>query len=259
MEVLFGQAVHIFAKAVLEFRQSVGGQGHAHRSLMPTETGKDIGAALDRLEQVDVAHAAPRTPCLPVFVDGEQDDRHAVRTHQPACDDTLHALVPAIAGNHQSPLARVGFNRLLHRDLHQFGLDGAPAVVDTLQFLRLIGRFPEIIGKQQVQGYLGIAHAARGIEARDDAEGKRYRGNGLVQNACAAQKRRDAGPGRLVHARDAVCDERTVVALHGHEVGNGAQGCKVGVFAPEMGLPETGAERLDDLQCHADARKDGLR
>ena len=95
---------------------------------MPAEANEQVGRRFNRGEQVHAANASPRPACL-VAVDGHKDARHAVDADEPARDDALHALVPALARNDERALAVVDFRGLDLRDLGELRLDGAALVV----------------------------------------------------------------------------------------------------------------------------------
>ena len=132
VEGVFGQGVHVGAQTLGERRQVLCGQGDAHGGVMAAEPRGQVGHGLDGLEEVDLPHASPR-PARLVALDGEQQGRHAVRVHQAACHDALHAFVPAFARHHQCALPVVDLGGLGLGDLGQLGLDGAALVVHGLQ------------------------------------------------------------------------------------------------------------------------------
>ena len=231
MERALGQRVHVGAQAPLELRQLVGRQRDAHGRIVPAEAREQVGCAFHSREQADLAHAAAAAARF-VAVDGEQQAGHAVRVHQAACHDALHALVPALARHHQRALAVVDLGGLRLRDLGQLGFDGAALVVHRFQLRGQAVRLLEVVGHQQVERQLRVAHAAGGVEARDDGEAEVRGADGLVGGAAGGQQRGDARARRGVHARDAVGHEGAVLVAHGHEVGHRAQRGEVGEVAP---------------------------
>ena len=116
VEGVFGQGVHVGAQTLGERRQVLCGQGDAHGGVMAAEPRGQVGHGLDGLEEVDLPHASPR-PARLVALDGEQQGRHAVRVHQAACHDALHAFVPAFARHHQCALPVVDLGGLGLGDL----------------------------------------------------------------------------------------------------------------------------------------------
>ena len=111
------QLVHERAQAAREFFQVRHGKRHAHSRFMPTVTCEQIGAAFDGLEQIHATNAATRAACF-IAIDSQQNRGHAIRSHQATCHNSLHALVPASARNHQRALAVVDF---LGLHLRNFG------------------------------------------------------------------------------------------------------------------------------------------
>ncbi len=169
VEGALGQRIHVRAQAPLELGKVFGRKGDAHRGLMTAEAYQQVGAAFDGLEQVDLAHRAPRAAGL-IAIDGEQQGGHAVGADQPACDDALDALMPAIARNHERALAVIRFGRLHLGDLRKLRLDGAPLVVNALKLFGKRARLAEIVGEQQAQRQIGIAHAPGRVQARNERE-----------------------------------------------------------------------------------------
>ena len=255
MEGRLRQLLHIGVEALSEGLQIFGGDGDAHGRPMAPEALREIRDRLHRLEEIHVAHGAPRAAGL-VAVDGEQERRHPVGVHEAGSHDTLHALVPALAGHDKRPLAVVDPAGLLLRDVRQLRLDGAPLVVHVLQGLGHGATLAVVVAHEQIERQIGIAHAPGGVQARDEGERQvrgRKRFAGLARGG---QKRGDAGARIGVHASEAVGHKGPVLVAHGHEVGHGAQGGEVGVAAPQMRKAQAAAEHLHELQGHAHAGED---
>ncbi len=70
----------------------------AHGARVPAKAHEQIGALLDRLEEVDRAHGAARAMGHAVG-DGEEDRGHVVAVDHAARNDALDALVPALAAH----------------------------------------------------------------------------------------------------------------------------------------------------------------
>ena len=246
MEGRLRQLLHIGVEALSEGLQIFGGDGDAHGRPMAPEALREIRDRLHRLEEIHVAHGAPRAAGL-VAVDGEQERRHPVGVHEAGSHDTLHALVPALAGHDKRPLAVVDPAGLLLRDVRQLRLDGAPLVVHVLQGLGHGATLAVVVAHEQIKRQIGIAHAPGGVQARDEGERQvrgRKRFAGLARGG---QKRGDAGARIGVHASEAVGHKGPVLVAHGHEVGHGAQGGEVGVAAPQMRKAQAAAEHLHEL------------
>ena len=256
MERPLGKRIHVGAQALREQGQPVGGKRHADRRLVPAEAREDVRAALHRLEQVDLAYAAAAAARLAVL-DGEQQARHAVDADEAAGDDALDAFVPTLARHHERALAVVLLRGLGLRDFRELRFDGAALVVDALEALGAAHRLVVVVGEQKVERGLRVAHAARRVDARDEREAEVGGGDRLAGRPARAQEGGDAGARRGVDAFDAVGDQRAVLVDHGHEVGHRPQRREVGVAAPEVGVAEAAAQRLDQLEGHADAGQDG--
>ena len=226
---------------------------------MPAETREQIRAALDRLEQVHLTDAATAAASLAVLVDGKEDGGDPVGAHQTAGDDALHALVPAGARDHERTLAVVDLLRLQAGYLGELRFDGATLVVDLLELGGLGAGRVEAVFEQQVEGDSRIPHAARRVQARNDAEGQRGGGNRLLVGFGLRQQGRYGRARRLVHASHAIRHQRAVIAFQRNQIRDRAECGQVGELAPEMRLPEAGAQRLHDLEGHPHAGEHAAR
>ena len=256
MERALRQVVQKGSEAALELRQVLRRQRHPHGRLVASESREQIGSALHRLEQVHLPHAAARSARF-FAVDGEQQAGHAVSVHQAAGNDALHPLVPALPRHDERALAVVDLCSLGFRDLRELGFDGAPLVVHGLQLGSQALSLGQVVGHKQIERELRIPHATGSIESRDDREAEVRGADGLVGRAALSEKRGDARARCGVHARDTACDERTVLAAHGHEVGHSAERGEVGVVAPEVRLAQTAPQNLHELERNAHAGQDG--
>ena len=225
---------------------------------MPAEAREQVLGALNRFEQVDLTDRATAAPRL-VAVDGEQQAWHTIRVHETAGHDALHAFMPTFARHHKRALTVVDRKRRVTRDLRKLGLDGAAFVVGSFELGGELARRVEIVGHEQVERYLGIAQTPSSVQPRNQREAQVGRGHGLARSAGLAEKRRDARARIVVDTRQAVSHERAVLVAHGHQVGNRAKRCQVGVVAPQVREPEAPAERLDYLKCNAHAGKNRTR
>ena len=250
METVFGKRIHVFAQTVREFIELRRGKRNAHSAAVAAKAGEQIGTRLYGLEQIHAAYASTRAACF-VAIDGEQNRRHAVFIHQTRGDNALHALVPAFATNHERTLAMVDFRSRLFGALRKVLLNAAAFVVYLIEFGGKALRLFEIVGHQQIERQIGIAHAARCVQARNERKRQPRRGNLLVTRMAHVDKRLNARTRIFVHALQAIGDERAVLVAHGHKVGDGSQGREIGVFAPQMRLSKAGAQSLDDLQRNA--------
>ena len=134
---------------------------------MPAATNQQVGATLDGVEQVDLAHRATRTASDTVF-DREQQRRHVITVGQAARYDTLDALVPALATHDDCATAIIGLLDLCHGIARELRLDLATLTVDLLELGRQRACLDRIVGKQQVERQLGIGHAASGVQAGNE-------------------------------------------------------------------------------------------
>ena len=117
---------------IAEVVQPVGGKRHAHGARMPAKTGKQIGTALNGLEEVDRAHRAARSTCNAVL-DREEERRHMVAVDDTARHDALHALVPALSPHDHHAAAGIGALNALECLVGEGRLDGPPFLVDLFE------------------------------------------------------------------------------------------------------------------------------
>ena len=129
---------------------------------MSAATNQQIGAALDSVEQVDLAHRATRAASDTVF-DREQQRRHVITVGQAARHDTLDALVPALATHDDCATAIIGLLDLCHGIACELRLDLAALAIDFLELGCQCTCLDRIAGKQQVERQLGIGHAAGSV------------------------------------------------------------------------------------------------
>ena len=129
---------------------------------MPAAANQQVGAALDGVEQVDLAHRAART-ARDTVLDREQQRRNVIAVGQAARHDTLDALVPALAAHDDCAATIVGFLDLCHGIARELRLDLATLAVDFLELGRQCACLDRIAGKQQVERQLGIGHTAGSV------------------------------------------------------------------------------------------------
>ena len=252
VEVVLGQLVEVVAERLRKRGDILRLERDAHRRLVSAEANKQVRRRFDRGEQVHAPHASARAARL-VAVDGQKDARHAVDADQAACHDALHALMPPLARNDERALAVVDFRGLDLRDFGEFRLDRAALVVEPFELGCQAVRLVEVVGHEQVERQVGVAHAPCGVEARNEREAEVRAGEGLADRPRGFEQRGDARARRLVHHLDALDHERAVLAKHRHEVGHRAERREVDEIAPKVGLAEASTERLHELQRHARA------
>ena len=221
---------------------------------MPTKAQREVGALLDRMEEVDGSHRAARAAGDPVG-DGEEDGRDAVAAHDAARDDALHALVPALAAHHDHAAAVVARVDLGERLLGHGRLDLATLAVDGLEARGKLGRPGRVVRVEQVEGDLDPTHAARGVETRYERERQAVRRDLGEVDVGDGREGDDSGAVGLAQAGDAVRDQGTVLAREQHHVGDGAERRHVGVAAPQVGLAKAAAQLLHELEGDARARE----
>ena len=253
LELLGGQPGQHPLQARAEGVDHIGGDCHAHGPLVPAEADCEVGALLDRVEEVHGPDGAAAAARLPVLRDGEDDRGHMVLVHETAGDDALDALVPAAAGDDHGTLAVPGALGLGDGRVGELALDGAAVGVDLLEAAREHGRLGHVVGQQQAEGDVGLAHATRRVEAGHEREGQVVGRDGREVAARRRGQGHDAGARGGAHAGDAVGHERAVLALQEHHVGHGAQAGQVGQGEPQVGHAQARAQLAHDLERHAHA------
>ena len=156
-------------------------------------------------------------------------------------------------------MAVIQLGRLNLRDLRQLGLDGPPRIVDALKLGGFPARLFEIVGKQQIESRLRIAHATRRVQSGNYREAHVGSGKLLIGDTRRGKQCGDAGARSLVHARKAIGYQRAVLGAHGHEIRNGAERGEVGVLAPQVRLAQAPAKHLHELEGDAHAGENGAR
>ena len=221
---------------------------------MPAATNQQIRAALDSVEQVDLAHRATRTASDTVF-DREQQRRHVITVGQAARYDTLDALVPALATHDDCATAIIGLLDLCHGIARELRLDLATLTVNLLELGRQRACLDGIAGKQQVERQLGIGHAAGGVQARNERKRQAIGRNGRKVGLGKCGKRDITGAGRHAHLLDALGDQCAILGRERHHVGHGAQRRDLYQRTPIRRLAQTLAQDLHQLECHAGTGK----
>ena len=254
LKVLGGKLGQHGRKATTELVELGRLDGHAHRTRMPAATNQQIGATLDGVEQVDLAHRATRTASDTVF-DREQQRRHVITVGQAARHDTLDALVPALATHDDGATAIIGLLDLRHGIARKLGLDLAALTIDFLELGGKRARFDRVAGKQQVERQLGIGHATRGVQAGNERKRQAIGRNGRKVGLGKCGKRDITGAGRHAHLLDALGDQCAILGRERHHVGHGAQRRDLYQRTPIRRLAQTLAQDLHQLKRHAGTGK----
>ncbi len=138
---------------------------------MAAKAHQHVGALLDGVEEVDRPHRAARAAGDAV-ANGEDDRRYVVAVDDARGHDALHALVPALAAHDDAVAHFALLGDLGHSLLAKLGLDLAAVGVDLFELAGKDCCLVRVLDHKQVKGHVGRAHAARGVEARDDVEGQ---------------------------------------------------------------------------------------
>ena len=131
---------------------------------------------------------------------------------KPRGDDTLHALVPAFAGQHERPSRR---GRHARRATAAAARGPPPppgaARLCSSSARASARRATRVLGQQQLERLRRVGHAARGVEPRGEREGDRVasRSAGLTRPRPRTARRSTARG--APHRSNAVVDERAVL------------------------------------------------
>ena len=232
----------------------------AGRHPMAAESDQVRRAGVERAQDVERRNAAARAVRL-VAVRAEDDRRTMVRVDQFRRDDADDAAVPALPRHDQhGPRADV---RVVLDQALRLGDDGAflglPALVLRVQLRRQPPRLVEhaVVGRQQQpQGDVRRAHAPGRVHARRDDERHVIAVNRLAAEARRLDERPQAGLVRAARQQvEAEARDDAVLAEHGHDVGQRADRGQLEEPRQPLVLARAAAERLHQLQRHADTRQ----
>ena len=254
LKVLGGKLGQHGGKATAELIELGCLNSHTHRTGMPAATNQQVGAALDGVEQVDLAHRAARTT-RDTVLDREQQRRHVIAVGQTARHDALDALVPALAAHDDCAAAVIGLLDLCHGIARELSLDLATLTVDLLEFGRQRACLDRIAGKQQVERQLGIGHAAGGVQAGNERK-RQAIGRNAGKIGLSERSQRDiAGTSGHAHLLNALGNQRAILGRQRHHVGHGTQRCDLDQRTPIRRFAQALAQDLHQLERHAGTGK----
>ncbi len=220
---------------------------------MAAETDQVPGAILEGLVQVEGRDGTGRA-LAQVAVHRDQHRRAEVPLHQARSHDADDPLVPGIRGQHDHPVPGEVEPALDHGH----GLCQNP-VVNLLAAPVLLLQPPghgqgvvAVLGGQQGEGGVGVAHAAGGVEAGGYDEDDVRRFQLAPPEPGRLQHGHQSGFQALAQALQAEFGQDAVLPGEGDDVGDGAQGHQVQVLL-QLGVGQgIGAvEGLQQLVGHA--------
>src|SRR3989441_3093346 len=118
-----------------ELVQALGADGEAGRGPMAAEALERLGAGCERRVEIERGDRAARAFPVPVAA-GDEDDRPVEALDESRGDDSDHALVPALVGEHVCPPAPPSLRPRLHlleRTAQDALLDRLPVAVQTVE------------------------------------------------------------------------------------------------------------------------------
>ncbi len=227
---------------------------HAHGGRVPAEALEQLAVPLQQPVQVQPRDAAPRSAGDAVL-DAEHEGRQREPADEPGGDDAAHALVPLLARQHQHARSRGdGSLRLDGGAVEQLGLDPLPHAIRPVEFASELDGGFRVVRHQQVERLAGIAHATRGVQARDEAEGDPVGGERVLHPGDLGE-RGECGTRPLGARPQPLGDERAVLVQQRHHVAHGAEHRDVRELEVQSRAIHPLPHRLDELERHARAGK----
>ena len=221
---------------------------------MASEAYEQVGALLNRLEQVHATHRAARSAGNAVL-DGEQQRRHVIAVDQTARDDALHTFVPALPAHNDGAAAVVRALGELFGLAGELGLDCAALLIYLLERSGEAAGLHGIAGEQQVEGERRVRHATGCVQTRDEGEGQRIGRDGGQVGPGDRRQGDVTGAGSRAHMRDTVGHEGAILGREAHHVAYRAEGGDLRIGTPELRLPQSLAQDLDEFEGHSGARE----
>ena len=252
---LFGThaVAHELLEAVDKGSHVLLAEGYAGGALVATEVLEEVGAFLEGLVDVELAHGAGGASDEVVAAAGEDDGGLVVGLDDTAGHDAHDAAMPVLVEEHQR-LATLVEGVVVDAALGLFGGRGVEffalhvvAVDIFCQTACDVG----VVGKHEAHGVEGRADAAGGIDAGTDEEHQVGDGELFLEIACLGllglvgllatiglatvdvaifEDGFDAGAGLGVEDAEAEEGQHAVLAHDGHDVGGDADGYQVEVL-----------------------------
>ena len=160
--------------------------------------------------------------------------------------------MPAAAGDDHGTLAVPDALGLGDRRVGQLALDRATVGVDLLELCGEGRGLGHVVGEQDAEGHVRLAHAAGRVEAGHERERQSVSRDGREVAARRRGQGHDARARGRAHAGDTVGNQGTVLPLQEHHIRDGAEAGEVREAAPEVGHAEAEAQLADDLESDAD-------
>ena len=256
-DLLFGAMgellVRIAVEALLEFGDSVGGEGEADGKGVAAEAGEDVCAGFEGFEELESVDGAARAMSHAIF-HADDDGGLGCALDDAGGEDADDSAVPTIAGDDEHLVGgEFGFGGEAGFDLAE-GLGFGFAAVEV-ELLELCGEFlgaGGVAGGEELDNFCGDVHAAGGVDAGAEPKAEVVAGDFLAGGVelCDGHEGAQAGTGGLAEFADAKGSEDAVFAAERDGVGDGGDSNHLEeggenlvagaglVFALEQGLGE---------------------
>ena len=232
----------------------------ARRLLVPAEPHQQGRAPLERAEHVEPRNAAAR-PLRHAVFDRQHDGRPVKRIDQLRGDDADDAAVPAVAGDDEDRSradVRIGLTIFLAAAT----ISASSSCRRTFLAIELHRQRPHLLrhrlvgGQQEPRRDVRRAHAAGRVDARRQHERDVIAVDRLPGQAGHVEQRAQADLVRAARQQvEADLRDDAVLADERHDVGQRADGGDLDEARQPALAPGLPAERLHQLQGHADARQ----
>ena len=207
----------------------LGQDGEAGGQRVAAEALQQLGAALQRLKQVE-APEAPAGALAPAVLEADHKGGAGEALGQAGGHDAHHPLVPPLSGQDD---AAAGSGALPLQTGQALGKDLPLDVLSLpVELAQLVGELlgpAGVLGEQQLGGQGRPAHAPGGVDARGQGKADAVGGQGLSLGPCLPDQGLHAGPLGAGQHVQAPADQGPVLAGEAHDVGHRAHGGQVGV------------------------------
>ncbi len=199
--------------------------------------------------EVEAGDAATR-PAAATVREGDHHARSVMALDHPRGDDPDHTGVPVLAREHvRRRLRMLGPRGLGGKE--DPCLDILALAVEQVQLICDSGRPVLVLGQDELEARVGAGEAARGVDARREAEPERVLVDRDGVDARHAHECPQPGTASARHRFEPLTDEPAVLAAQRHHVGDRGERDQVGVLAADRGVLAGGSQQsLRHLLSH---------
>ena len=249
----------VLAQARAEFFDPVRLHGQSCGKRMTAVALEQVLTRGKRLKQIEAADRAAGALAYAVLVHRDEHDRTAVAVAQARAHNADNALMPAFSGQHDNfILKRVVFAAQACERLLEYLV--LLALAQLVLLAKLGGKrlcAYRIFRQEQLCCQLGLAHAARRVDARRKHIADGRGGQAPVLHPRLTQQHFQTDIRRHGQLFQSFRHDNAVFTDNRHDIGYRAERYKVGV--PVEHGKRVALECADQLECHTDTRKTGKR